>query len=105
MPNYDFGRSFTWPTEAITSNCRPKYFLIVFALEGDSTITSDFVFAADFFPARRTVPLPAPLVAAPFSLGTASFSRLFFFRDSVFFFTALANRSLSFVLWFPYILT
>ena len=37
-----FGRSLTWPSEAITTNCLPRYLLIVFAFAGDSTITKAF---------------------------------------------------------------
>ena len=38
-PIFDFGRSFTWPTEARTSKPRPRYFLMVLAFAGDSTMT------------------------------------------------------------------
>jgi hypothetical protein len=34
-----------WPTEARTSNPLPRYFSIVFAFAGDSTMTSDLVVA------------------------------------------------------------
>src|SRR5215472_10974812 len=34
-----FGRSFTWPSEASTSKSLPRYLLIVFAFDGDSTMT------------------------------------------------------------------
>src|SRR5271156_2606555 len=40
-----FGRSLMWPTEASTVKSFPRYLLIVFALAGDSTITSDLLFA------------------------------------------------------------
>src|SRR3990172_7809683 len=40
------GRSRTWPMEAFTRKSLPRYLLIVFALAGDSTITSDFSRAA-----------------------------------------------------------
>ncbi len=39
-PFSDFGRSRTWPTDARTVYPAPKYFSIVFAFAGDSTITS-----------------------------------------------------------------
>src|SRR2546425_11280157 len=35
-----FGRSITWPTDAFTTYPGPRYFLMVFALAGDSTTTS-----------------------------------------------------------------
>jgi hypothetical protein len=34
-----------WPTEASTVKSFPRYLLIVFALAGDSTITSDLLIA------------------------------------------------------------
>src|ERR1700735_1614905 len=40
-----FGRSLIWPTEASTVKSFPRYLLIVFALAGDSTITSDLLIA------------------------------------------------------------
>src|SRR5262249_12226679 len=43
MPMSFLGRSLTCPTEAITVYPEPRYLLMVFALEGDSTITSAFV--------------------------------------------------------------
>src|SRR5262245_52495832 len=39
MPSF-FGRSRTWPFEAITSYPEPRYFLMVLAFAGDSTTTS-----------------------------------------------------------------
>src|ERR1700677_4047819 len=36
------GRSLTWPSEAFTTNCLPRYLPIVFAFAGDSTMTRDF---------------------------------------------------------------
>ena len=36
------GRSFTWPRDALTVNCFPRYLPIVFAFAGDSTITRFF---------------------------------------------------------------
>src|SRR5579863_701614 len=36
------GRSLMCPSDAFTTNCLPKYLLIVFAFAGDSTITSAF---------------------------------------------------------------
>src|SRR5580692_3254605 len=38
-PSVLLGRSFTWPSEASTVNPFPRYFWIVFALAGDSTMT------------------------------------------------------------------
>src|SRR3954451_15070412 len=35
------GKSLTWPKEALTRYCLPRYFPIVFAFAGDSTMTSD----------------------------------------------------------------
>src|SRR5262249_34110520 len=40
-PRPFFGRSLIWPTEAMTLKSLPRYLLIVFAFDGDSTITSD----------------------------------------------------------------
>src|SRR5437870_8678376 len=37
------GRSITWPTDAFTTYPEPRYFLMVFALAGDSTTTSVLV--------------------------------------------------------------
>src|SRR5271154_1894118 len=39
------GRSLMWPTEASTVKSLPRYLLIVLALAGDSTITSDLLIA------------------------------------------------------------
>src|ERR1700732_320189 len=41
-PRLLLGRSFTWPKEASTVNPLPRYFWIVFALAGDSTMTRPF---------------------------------------------------------------
>src|SRR5271167_1346382 len=41
IPMVFLGRSITWPKEAFTVYFRPRYLLIVLALAGDSTITSD----------------------------------------------------------------
>src|SRR5581483_4787825 len=38
-PRVLLGRSFTWPSEASTVYPLPRYFWMVFALAGDSTIT------------------------------------------------------------------
>src|SRR5947208_10131910 len=46
-PIFDLGRSMTWPTEAFTVNPAPRYFLMVFALAGDSTTTR--ALPLDFF--------------------------------------------------------
>src|SRR5262245_36605101 len=45
-PIFDLGRSLMCPTDAFTVNPAPRYFLIVFALAGDSTITSARSFPA-----------------------------------------------------------
>ena len=37
-----FGRSLTWPTDDLTAKSPPRYFPIVFAFAGDSTISSFF---------------------------------------------------------------
>src|ERR1700735_1882497 len=37
-----FGRSFTCPSEAFTTNCLPRYLPIVFSFAGDSTMTRLF---------------------------------------------------------------
>ena len=37
-----FGRSLTWPSDALTTYCLPRYLLMVFAFAGDSTITRAF---------------------------------------------------------------
>src|SRR6187455_269344 len=52
MPNFRSGRSRTWPMQALTTNPVPRILLIVFALAGDSTITTGFPlgpFLEDFF--------------------------------------------------------
>ena len=41
-PVFDLGRSLTCPKEAFTENEFPRYFLMVRAFAGDSTITRDF---------------------------------------------------------------
>ena len=41
-PRSFFGRSLTWPSEALTRNFLPRYLPIVFALAGDSTMTREF---------------------------------------------------------------
>src|SRR5205814_3408913 len=51
-PRVDLGRSRTWPMLASTLKLRPRYFLMVLALAGDSTITR----------------LVLPLVTGPFLL-------------------------------------
>src|SRR5215475_11981081 len=40
-PRPFFGKSLMWPTDAMTLKSLPRYLLIVFAFDGDSTITSD----------------------------------------------------------------
>ncbi len=44
---FDFGKSRTWPTEARTVKAPSRYFSMVFALLGDSTINN---FIIIFFP-------------------------------------------------------
>src|SRR5207245_7533877 len=39
-PSCDFGRSRTWPMEALTIYVESRYFWIVFTFVGDSTTTS-----------------------------------------------------------------
>src|SRR5579863_6105386 len=42
-PRVLLGRSFTWPSDASTVKPLPRYFWMVFALAGDSTITKPLV--------------------------------------------------------------
>src|SRR5580692_943231 len=42
-PSVLLGRSFTWPSDASTVKPLPRYFWMVFALAGDSTITKPLV--------------------------------------------------------------
>src|SRR6188474_1312732 len=42
MPSLFFGRSRTWPIDALTTKFLPKNLLMVLALAGDSTMTRDF---------------------------------------------------------------
>src|ERR1035438_5758999 len=51
------GRSMMCPTDARTSKPAPRYFSIVFALAGDSTITSDLLIALLDY--NYTLPCPA----------------------------------------------
>src|SRR2546425_13217931 len=44
-PSCAFGRSLSWPIEAVTMTFESRYFWIVFTFAGDSTTTSDFVTA------------------------------------------------------------
>src|SRR5580658_679689 len=41
-PSDFFGKSLIWPSEASTSYPEPRYFWIVFAFAGDSTMTKPF---------------------------------------------------------------
>src|SRR3989304_1151765 len=50
-PNLLFGRSLTWPIDAMTVYFLPKYLFSVLAFDGDSTMTSDF-----FMPVRAPGP-------------------------------------------------
>lgn len=43
MPKERVGKSQTWPLDASTAASLPKYFWMVFALCGDSTIMSCFI--------------------------------------------------------------
>src|SRR5262245_10003134 len=63
-PSLDLGRSMTCPTDAFTVNPDPRYFLIVRALAGDSTTTSDFPLTSRAF-------LPAVFLPAGFALAFA----------------------------------
>src|SRR5688572_19636485 len=58
-PSFDFGRSRTWPTDAVTSKPEPRMPEIVRALAGDSTMTSSRV-----RPRRGVVPLVSSATAA-----------------------------------------
>src|SRR6185436_13900806 len=60
-PSLLFGRSRTWPIDAITLKSRPRYLLMVFAFAGDSTTTSDFAIS----------PLLQPFAISPFDLTLA----------------------------------
>jgi hypothetical protein len=42
-PSLLLGRSMMWPTDALTVKSLPRYLPMVFALAGDSTMTSDFI--------------------------------------------------------------
>ena len=83
------GRSMMCPTDARTSNPLPRYFSIVFALAGDSTITSDRLVAIlNSVPSSLSLSLPGlsgPLIypkcirfrfapVSPFQPGAAAFS-------------------------------
>src|SRR5882672_10408352 len=48
------GRSLMWPTEASTVKSFPRYLLIVFALAGDSTITSYLLIVIRIWAATST---------------------------------------------------
>ena len=48
-PNSFLGKSFIWPTLAMTSYTPPRYFEMVFALEGDSTIKIGFELIVSLF--------------------------------------------------------
>src|SRR5437867_6935446 len=67
-PIFDFGRSRMWPTEAFTVYPEPRYFLIVFALAGDSTTTS--VLRKAFAAALDE----EPFALRPLDLGVAFFA-------------------------------
>src|SRR5688572_31415721 len=41
IPNSRSGRSRTWPMQVFTTNLEPRILLMVLALAGDSTMTSD----------------------------------------------------------------
>src|SRR5207245_3039065 len=66
-PSCDFGRSRTWPIDALTIYVEFRYFWIVFTFVGDSTTTSDR-FATYALPARdstETHRCPASCRAQP----------------------------------------
>ena len=69
MPMFFTGRSRMWPTVAFTAYAFPRYLPMVFALAGDSTMTSD---------------LPAADRAASSSCGSSGSTKTFFGR-AVFF--------------------
>ena len=65
----DFGKSRMWPILATTLYVLPRYFSIVFAFDGDSTITKFFFgFALDFVLAFVVV---ARFLAGFFSVSVA----------------------------------
>src|ERR1700690_3067352 len=49
-PRVLLGRSLTWPSEASTVKPLPRYFWMVFALAGDSTMTKPFSNGVDCVP-------------------------------------------------------
>src|SRR5438046_1925190 len=77
IPMVFLGRSLTCPTEAFTTYPGPRYFLIVVALAGDSTMTRalspsprrDFFFGASPAPSG----VASAGAAATFALGFAAF--------------------------------
>src|SRR5689334_6566551 len=74
MPNFRSGRSRTWPMQALTTNPVPRILLIVFALAGDSTITTGFPlgpFFEDFFFGLGSA---APSPSSPFVPASATAS-------------------------------
>src|SRR6266478_4986675 len=52
------GRSRIWPDEDFTMKSLPRYLLIVFALAGDSTMTSERVMLAVSHPDQRASLIP-----------------------------------------------
>jgi hypothetical protein len=94
MPIFFWGKSRTWPIVARTLYARPRYFPMVFAFAGDSTITRDvepgsdgpsssMIFAAALFLAR--LGLIEPLFAATPLVAGVSATTLFVARLAVFF--------------------
>ncbi len=71
-PILDFGKSMTWPTDALTVKPAPKYFLIVLALAGDSTTTSAFVRLPPPPPSSSPSSSSSSSVSSPVSSVTSS---------------------------------
>ena len=110
-PRRDLGRSLTCPTDAFTVKPAPRYFLIVRALAGDSTMTSDLPLGLTLRPffsgsavsvsasvsttssARARAGLVARRARAGFSTGAGPLARAVTFFSATFsatFFSALA---------------
>src|SRR6185436_18742459 len=85
MPNFRSGRSRTWPMHALTTKPEPRILLMVFALAGDSTITTGLPlgpFLEDFFlglAAGSAAPSPSPAAGASASASGPGAALGFFF--------------------------
>src|SRR3989475_10309824 len=64
-PSCDFGRSRTWPINALTMKLEFRYFWIVFTFVGDSTTTSDRFATTFSLRVRRPRPNAVPQAAGP----------------------------------------